>query len=286
MLTTNTRTHQTGKEAHAVEVACIKHTMNIPLYQVDAFTDKVFAGNPAAVCPLENWLPDDVLQNIARENNLAETAFFVRHDDAHELRWFTPTVEVALCGHATLASAFVLFNFLDHNDDTIRFESRQSGTLIVERQDNLLVLDFPARVAMPCAAPRALIDGLGVTPREVLRAFDYLAVFDSEDEVRALTPNAELLKELHPASVIVTAKGDTVDFVSRYFAPSYGIPEDPVTGAAHCTLIPYWAGRLSKTKLHARQISVRGGELFCEYLDDRVKIGGYAVPYMRGEIFV
>lgn len=272
--------------AHVACIARIKHMMKIPLYQVDAFTDKLFAGNPAAVCPLESWLPDDVMQSIARENNLAETAFFVRNGDAYELRWFTPEYEIDLCGHATLASAFVLFNFLDHTSNQIHFESRQSGMLIVERQGDLLMLDFPARVATPCDAPRELIEGLNKMPRAVYRNRDYLTVFDSENDIRALTPNFEMLKRLDCVGVIVTAKGETADFVSRFFAPQAGVPEDPVTGSAHCTLIPYWSEELSKTKLYARQLSARGGELFCEHFDDRVKIGGYAVPYMRGEILV
>lgn len=257
----------------------------IPIYQIDAFTDEIFRGNPAAVCPLEAWLPEPVMQAIAAENNLAETAFFVPEADGYALRWFTPTVEVDLCGHATLASAHVIFDRLDPGAERVRFSSR-GGDLVVTRDGGLLVLDFPSIPASPAAAPPALIDGLGAEPREVARADHYLAVFDGEAEIAALDPGMAALATLHPHGVIATAPGDIVDFVSRFFAPSHGIPEDHVTGSAHCTLIPYWAARLEKTHLHARQISVRGGELFCEDRGERVGIGGHAAFYMEGTLSI
>jgi predicted PhzF superfamily epimerase YddE/YHI9 len=260
--------------------------MKIPIYQIDAFTEQVFAGNPAAVCPLQAWLADDLMQRIAQENNLAETAFFVPRGEQFELRWFTPEYEIDLCGHATLASAFVIYNFLGYARGAIHFVSPRSGDLFVERQDNLLVLDFPARAAEKCEPPPALIESLGAAPIETRRNRDYLAVFDSEDEICALAPNFEKLKELDCVGVIVTAKGKDADFVSRFFAPQAGVPEDPVTGSAHCTLIPFWAERLNKTRFHARQVSMRGGELFCELAGARVKIGGYAAPFLQGEIIL
>jgi PhzF family phenazine biosynthesis protein len=257
--------------------------MNIPLYQIDAFTSKVFAGNPAAVCPLEMWPDDSLLQAIAAENNLSETAFFVADDDHYALRWFTPTIEVDLCGHATLASAFVIFTELDTSRESVAFET-QSGRLMVRRADGQLALDFPSRAPEPHTAPDALLRGLGKPPREVLAARDYMVVYDSEDEVRALQPNMDLLATLDRQGVIATAAGARSDFVSRYFAPAAGIPEDPVTGSSHCTLTPYWSRRLSRPRLHALQVSPRGGELFCEDRGDRVIIAGQAVNYLQGLI--
>ncbi|MFZ5516163.1 MAG: PhzF family phenazine biosynthesis protein [Candidatus Zhuqueibacterota bacterium] len=257
--------------------------MKIPLYQVDAFTSTLFAGNPAAVCPLESWLPDQQLQNIAAENNLAETAFFIPSNDGYHLRWFTPIAEVDLCGHATLAAAFVLFNKLNAGDEALKFQTR-SGLLVVQRQANRLTLDFPSQPALPCPVPDALIQGLGQKPERVLLARDYLVVFQSEQMVKALHPDMEKFMELNALGVIATARGEQMDFVSRFFAPKVGIPEDPVTGSAHCTLIPYWSRQLNKTTLHARQISARGGELFCEDCGDRVKIAGEAVLYSEGHI--
>ena len=259
--------------------------MKLPYYEVAAFTTNPFGGNPAGVCPLAAWLPDAVLQNIAANNNLAETAFTVRRDDDFELRWFTPTVEVDLCGHATLAAAFVLFNELSVRSDQIRFHSR-SGVLTVSRERDLLTLNFPSRPATRCITPEALISGVGATPAEVFKTRDYLAVFASEAEVRVLKPDFASLKSLDCLGIIVTAPGDDCDFVSRFFAPGAGINEDHVTGSAHCTLIPFWATRLGKNKFFARQISSRGGELFCEQVAERVRIGGRAVMYLRGEITV
>jgi predicted PhzF superfamily epimerase YddE/YHI9 len=261
--------------------------MKIPLYVIDAFTRQVFGGNPAAVCPLEDWLGDAEMQSIARENNLSETAFFVRHGDRYELRWFTPTVEVDLCGHATLASGYVVFNYLERERDAVSFETRRSGTLTVSREGEQLALDFPARRAAPCRAPAELIAGLGARPRDVLLARDYLAVYATEAEVRGLQPDFRLLAKLDCLGIIVTAEGrGETDFVSRFFAPGAGIDEDPVTGSAHCTLIPYWAEKLGKQKLHALQVSERGGELFCEDRGERVRMAGHAVRYSEGFLYL
>jgi PhzF family phenazine biosynthesis protein len=256
--------------------------MKIPYFEVDAFASKPFHGNPAGVCPLKNWLDDATMQNIAAENNLSETAFFAPRGDDYELRWFTPTVEIDLCGHATLASAFILFSELGFRSQAVRFHSK-SGLLTVTRQNDVLTLDFPSRPPMPCTVPETLIRGLGRKPVEVLKARDYFAVFATAEEVRSLQPDFELLGTLDE-KVIVTAPGVDCDFVSRFFAPTAGVPEDPVTGSAHCTLIPYWSKRLGKSKLFARQVSKRGGELFCEPAGDRVQIGGKAVLYSRGQI--
>lgn len=255
----------------------------IPIFQIDAFSETVFGGNPAAICPLEAWLPDERMQAIAAENNLSETAFFVPNADGYDLRWFTPTTEVELCGHATLASAYLIFSRLDPAAASVRFSTR-SGVLEVSRDGDLLVMDFPSLAAQPEDAPPELPEGLGMAPDEVLRATNYLAVFEKEAHVASLAPNMERLAELYPYGVIATAPGETVDFISRYFAPAHGVPEDPVTGSAHCTLVPYWARRLDKPKLHARQISARGGELFCQDRGDRVSIAGRAVLYLEGTL--
>lgn len=259
--------------------------MNLPYYEVSAFTKNPFGGNPAGVCPLAAWLPDALLLNIAANNNLAETAFTVPRGNDFELRWFTPAVEMDLCGHATLAAAFILFNEPGVRPDAIRFHSR-SGWLTVMREHELLMLDFPSRPPAPAVVPQALLQGLGATPREVLKARDYLAVFATEAEVRALKPDFAVLKALDCLGIIATAPGGECDFVSRFFAPGAGVDEDPVTGSAHCTLIPYWAQRLNKPKLWARQVSARGGELTCEHAGDRVRIGGHATLYLRGEILL
>jgi PhzF family phenazine biosynthesis protein len=257
--------------------------MRIPLYQIDAFASRLFAGNPAAVCPLEAWLDDSLLQSIAAENNLSETAFFVRNGNRYDLRWFTPTVEVDLCGHATLASAFVILNYIDSSAASVAFDTR-SGELIVRRQDDRLSMDFPSRPPEPCTASGKLAEALGRQPAEVLASRDYLAVFETEAEVRAMRPNMDLLAQVEQFAVIITAPGKEVDFVSRFFAPREGIPEDPVTGSAHCTLVPYWTKRLGKKKHHAWQVSARGGELWCEDRGDRVTIAGHAVRYLEGAI--
>jgi predicted PhzF superfamily epimerase YddE/YHI9 len=282
--------------------------MRIPYFQVNAFTTSPFGGNPAGVCPLEDWLPAPLLQQIAAENNLSETAFFVRvrpdipagesgtkvseataegrgEPDGFELRWFTPTVEVDLCGHATLASAHVIFNELRHPSASLGFQTR-SGRLGVARRGASLELDFPSRPPVACAAPERLIRALGAVPREVLKSRDYLALFDSPSQVAALRPDMDQLSQVDSLGVIATAPGGGVDFVSRFFAPRAGVPEDPVTGSAHCTLIPFWSGRLGKTELAARQISRRGGELRCRLAGERVGIAGEAVVYCRGELEV
>ncbi|HZS52990.1 MAG TPA: PhzF family phenazine biosynthesis protein [Bryobacteraceae bacterium] len=255
----------------------------IPIYQVDAFTSALFSGNPAAICPLKQWLPDDQLQAIAAENNLSETAYFVRDGERYHLRWFTPGCEVDLCGHATLASAYVLFNELGENGDLLRFQTK-SGELLVKRHGDLLALNFPARPPSAVPANAGLVEALSGKPQEVLGARDYLVRYGTEDEVRALNPNMEALKQIDRFAVIVTARGTDCDFVSRFFAPAKGVPEDPVTGSAHCTLIPYWAEKLGKTTLHARQVGRRGGELFCKLNGDRVEMAGHAALFLRGTI--
>lgn len=265
--------------------------MRIPIFQLDAFSDRTFEGNPAAVCPLDAWLEDDVLQKIAAENNLSETAFFVRDagSDAteFELRWFTPVSEVDLCGHATLASAWVILNLLSRDRARVAFGTR-SGELTVERgEDGQLLMDFPARPAVPRDAPRALVEGLGAAPAAVLASDrDYLVVLEDEDDVRKLKPDFARLRGLDRLGIIASAPGVSADFVSRFFAPSVGVPEDPVTGSAHCTLVPYWAERLGRgdAPLDARQISARGGTLVCRHLGDRVTIAGRAALYLTGEI--
>ena len=260
--------------------------MRIPLYQIDAFTSRVFGGNPAAVCPLDAWLPDATMQSIGRENNLSETAFIVPRGDDYEIRWFTPACEVDLCGHATLASGYAVFHILDPSRTSVSFSSK-SGPLNVKRQDDTIVMDFPARPASQIDPPRGLLDALNVKPAAVFKAVDYMAVFERESDVRALRPDMAKLAELNSVrAFICTAPGDEVDFVSRFFAPKQGVPEDPVTGSAHCTLIPYWSKRLGRNPLRALQLSARGGEIFCEDLGDRVGIAGKAALYLEGAIHV
>lgn len=258
--------------------------MRVPYFQVDAFTRRVFGGNPAGVCMLDAWLPDAVLQQIAAENNLSETAFLFRRGDDFDLRWFTPEIEIDLCGHATLASAFVLFGECGFGGDVVRFQSK-SGVLTATREGDVITLDFPAWRSEPCKAEAALVHGLGWMPGEVRRnAEDVVAVLSSEADVLGIRPDAAQLTALDTRGIIVTAPGSDCDFVSRFFAPRLGILEDPVTGSAHSTLIPYWSERLGKTKLLARQLSRRGGELFCEARGERVSIGGHAVLYSRGSL--
>ena len=257
--------------------------MKIPLYQVDAFANRLFAGNPAAVCPLEEWLDDRTMQAIAAENNLSETAFLVRKNGGFELRWFTPVAEVDLCGHATLASAFVIFEYLEPAARIVRFQTR-SGELAVERTGDLLAMDFPARPPKACAPNPALAAALGTPPRELWASRDFMAVYDSEDEIRSLDPDMKALAAAAPFAAIVTAPGKHADFVSRFFAPAKGIAEDPVTGSSHCTLVPYWSERLQKKELHALQVSPRGGELVCKHQGGRVQIAGRAAPYLEGFI--
>jgi len=255
--------------------------MRFQLYQVDAFTGNLFSGNPAAVVPLDNWLSDEQMQAVAAENNLSETAFFVDRGNYFQIRWFTPQAEVDLCGHATLAAAWVIFQHIRKDADEILFGSR-SGELKVSRHDNRLALDFPAYRLEPATAGEKLLKGIGAEPLEVLASRDYLPLLKDEDTVRELKPDFCALEELDRLGIIVTARGNEVDFVSRFFAPSVGIPEDPVTGSAHCSLTPFWAEKLGKKKLHALQVSPRGGELYCELQGDRVRIAGNVTPYLQG----
>jgi len=259
--------------------------LELPIYQVDAFSRTAFSGNPAAVCPLAEWLPDETLQAIAAENNLSETAFFVAENGSRRLRWFTPGCEVDLCGHATLATAYILFSELNATEENLVFETK-SGKLSVLKEGDKLVLDFPARDPGPIEADKRLLAALGgPKPVEILAARDYVIRYETAEQVRALTPNMEALKEVDRFGFIVTAPGIDCDFVSRFFAPAKGVPEDPVTGSAHCSLVPYWARLLGKTTLHARQVSQRGGELFCRLKENnRVEIGGYATLFLKGKI--
>ncbi len=258
----------------------------IPLFVFDSFTDRLFAGNPAAVCPLESWLDDDTMLAIAAENNLSETAFYVAENGNYRLRWFTPAVEVDLCGHATLATAHYLLNEAESESHEVRFETR-SGTLVVRKSGELLTMDFPARPLKPVPREKEAGEALGAVPEAVFEsAGNYLVVFDTERTIRGLKPDIPAVKSLGVHGVIVTAPGDRVDFVSRFFAPGVGIAEDPVTGSAHCTLAPYWVERLGKNPLDAEQVSKRGGRLRCEIRGDRVHISGRAVMYARGTIRV
>lgn len=260
--------------------------MKLRIYQIDAFTDQVFGGNPAAVVPLSSWLPDDLMQKIALENNVSETAFFVPRDDAFEIRWFTPASEVNFCGHATLASAFVIFD-LEPRTNLITFETKRVGRLGVKRGEQL-EMDFPAiPLEVVSDPPQDLLEGLRMQPQTVLKSFeDYFAVYDDEPTVLEIRPDFALLERLHPFGVVITAPGLQSDCVSRYFAPSYGILEDPATGSIHASLVPYWAERLGKTSIHAFQASKRGGHLYCEANGDRVIVRGHAVKYLEGVIHI
>ncbi len=261
--------------------------MKLPIYQVDAFTDQLFGGNPAAVIPLIQWLPAPEMQKIAAENNLSETAFFISQGENFELRWFTPTFEIDLCGHATLATAHILFTELGYRASQIHFHTLKAGTLTVTKGESLYTLDFPSRLATTAAVPEGLLAAMGSkTPIEVLSARDYMLVYESEADVLALKPDFSALAKLKLMGVIATAKGNRSDFVSRFFIPDAGINEDPVTGSAHCNLIPYWAEKLGKNKLHAYQVSARRGQLWCELKGNRVLMSGNAVTYLKGEIYI
>ncbi len=270
--------------------------MHLPLYQVDAFTNRLFSGNPAAVCPLDTWLPDATMQAIAAENNLSETAFFVPRGphggDDYDLRWFTPAIEVDLCGHATLASGFIVLTKMAPQKTSVRFHT-QSGPLTVSRDGSQFALDLPSRPPTTAVMPEKYLAALGGKPKQILAARKYLVVYETANEVAALTPDFATLKSIDKDGVIATAPGPDArlgthlgacDFVSRYFAPHAGVDEDPVTGSAHCTLVPYWAQRLGKITVHARQISARGGELFCDLKGDRVRMAGGAVLYLEGRV--
>lgn len=259
--------------------------MEIPIYQVDAFASQMFAGNPAAVCPLEAWLPDDVMQAIAAENNLSETAFFVRRGDEFDLRWFTPTVEANMCGHATLGSGYVILSYLEPARNEARFHTR-AGQLIVTRDGDSYCLDLPAQPPERVEVSADITAALGAEPVELWRSMYLMAVFSDEAQTANLLPDIAKVTAIEMGEVIVTAPGDSCDFVSRFFAPAAGIPEDPVTGSAHTILAPYWAKRLGKTHMSARQISRRGGELAVEVRGDRVLLTGRVVPYLQGRINV
>ena len=258
--------------------------MELTIYQIDAFADKPFEGNPAAVCPLDKWLPDSVMQSIAEENNLSETAFFIPSDNGFNIRWFTPTDEVDLCGHATLAAAYVLFNCLNYNGDIVKFDSR-SGFLSVRRDNDQLIMDFPAQPPVPCdIIPGMISDAFDIKPVECLKSEDYLVVFEHEKDVESVNPDFEALKKLDLRGVIITARSARYDFISRFFAPNVGVHEDPVTGSAYTQLAPYWASKLGSKRFNVKQVSSRGGELSCEVVGDRVHISGRAVKYMEGKI--
>ncbi|SEQ62237.1 phenazine biosynthesis protein PhzF family [Amphritea atlantica] len=261
--------------------------MKLRIFQVDAFTDTLFGGNPAAVCPLKEWLSDALMQQIAMENSVAETAFFVPNKVGFEIRWFTPEIEMDLCGHATLAAAHVITKHLGYSKSDLIFQST-SGKLPVKINNDLITLIFPSRKPLTDNAPQAILDALHIPPIEVLKARDYLLVFDSEADIRSIQPNRNILDQINldPGGIIVTAKGDSVDFVSRFFTPQASILEDPVTGSAHCSLIPYWAEKLSRNQMTALQLSSREGTLFCQNAADEVHISGKAVTYMEGIITI
>lgn len=259
--------------------------MELTIFQIDAFSDKVFGGNPAGVIPLESWLSDDIMQKIANENNLSETAFFVKENEHYHVRWFTPVIEVDLCGHATLGSAYVIFNELNHEGNKIRFKSR-SGELIVEKSGDLLTLDFPADEIHPVELSEELAACFEDKPIEVIKGkTDYLFVFEDEKVIRNIKPNLSQISTLDARGVIVTAQGSDTDFVSRFFGPQSGVNEDPVTGSAHTTLTPFWAEKLNKTEFTAKQLSQRQGSLQCTLDGNRVKIAGVATKYLEGKIF-
>lgn len=257
--------------------------MRLSIFQIDAFAEKIFQGNPAAVVPLEAWLPDELLQDIAQENNLSETAYFMKQGDGYHIRWFTPTVEVDLCGHATLAAAHVIFEILGFQGNEIVFHSK-SGELKVTKRNDLIELDFPVSTISKCETPIEIIQAFGKEPIEVWKSDDYIAVYENESDIVSLSPDFSILNKLECRGIIATAQGKETDFVSRFFAPRCGINEDPVTGSAHCELTPYWAKQLGKNKLSAAQLSKRGGKLQCELAGDRVLIAGKAITYLQGSI--
>lgn len=257
--------------------------MQLKIYQIDAFAQSIFQGNPAAVIPLEVWLDDALMQKIAMENNLSETAFFVKEGTHYNIRWFTPACEVDMCGHATLASAFVLFEILHYQNDEIVFDSK-SGKLRVKREDDKLVIDFPTQEIVACGIPHLIVEAFGVQPKECYKSMDYLLVFENEEEILNAMPNFEKLKNINARGVIITSQSKEYDFVCRFFAPKVGIDEDPVTGAAFTQLVPYWSKVLNKYELKAKQVSKRGGEVFCKRNSSRVEIAGYGVKFMEGTI--
>ncbi len=257
--------------------------MKLNIYQIDAFANRTLEGNPAAIIPLDEWLSDELMQAIAAENNLSETAFFVPTTEGYHIRWFTPVHEVNLCGHATIASSYVLFNMLGYDKAEIEFESK-SGRLIVKQKGEWLEMNFPSQPPIKCEIPQQILDVFNEKPVECLKSEDYLVVFDNEQQVFDANPNYSLLSELELRGVTITSRSEKYDFVSRFFAPKYGINEDPVTGSSFTQLIPYWSSKLSKNNLFAKQVSKRGGEVQCSYLGDRVLISGKAAKYMVGTI--
>ena len=261
--------------------------MRLEVFQVDAFTNELFSGNPAAVCILNEWLPENLMLKMAAEHNLAETAFVVPGEDDYLLKWFTPEIEMDLCGHATLATAHVLFQEIGIDAQRVVFVTN-SGKLQVERRNDRYIMDFPSRPPKPSDLPVEILESIGMQPRDVMKHRDYVLIYDNEELIRSLQPEASKMNRINldPGGVIVTAPGYEVDFVSRFFTPQASIFEDPVTGSAHCSLIPYWSGVLKKNKMIARQLSQRGGTLYCEQMDDRVRIGGQAVTYSRSQIFL
>jgi PhzF family phenazine biosynthesis protein len=261
--------------------------MKLTIYQVDAFAEKIFSGNPAAIVPLENWIDEELMQQVAMENNLSETAFFVKTDDGYHIRWFTPEYEIDLCGHATLASAYIIKNFIEPPLQEISFSTQRAGLLKASTSDGIYTLDFPSRMPVVCEVPDKLLKSLGVSNAiEILRSRDYFVVLPTEEAVKNVEPDFTAMKGLDAIGVIVTAKGHSADIVSRCFYPGAGIPEDPVTGSAHCNIVPYWSQKLGKTELFCKQFSLRGGDLQCELKGDRVLLSGKCVLFLKGEINV
>ena len=259
----------------------------IKIFQVDAFTNNLFSGNPAAVCILDNWLSDSIMQSIAQENYLSETAFLIKKKDKFFLRWFTPKVEIDLCGHATLATAHIIYSEMNYKTQYIEFNIKSGDILTVRRNNNLLTMNFPAYdPKITDQSLDELYEAFGVRPKLFLYNKYGLAVFDNEEEIIKIVPKINVIEQFSYNGIIVTAPGENVDFVSRFFAPKFGIPEDPVTGGAHCELIPYWSKRLNKDKMIAKQLSKRGGMIYCSYLGDRVTMGGEAITFMKGELLL
>ena len=258
--------------------------MKIPIFQVDAFTSDIFKGNPAAVCPLKEWLPDKMMQNIAMENNLSETAFYVEDNGIFYIRWFTPKAELDLAGHPTLATAHILLSEFQNDNKELTFKTKVGDTLKVTINENLYLMDFPSRPPKRINEIDLLYEALGKKPIEILAHRDLIAVFNNQDEILSINPDLEKLKKIDFPSVVITSLGDNSDFVSRNFAPKLGIPEDPVTGSSHCELIPYWSNKINKKEMIALQVSERGGKIYCTYKDSRVLLGGEAVTFLRGEI--
>jgi len=261
--------------------------MEIDIFQIDAFTSELFKGNPACVIPLDDWLPDELLLNIAKENNVSETAFFVKKNNGFYLRWFTPEIEMDLCGHATLATAYCLKNHLDYKENQVTFDS-MSGELIVKFNGDYIEMDFPHRKPINSQLPRNIMDSLSIKPNKVLKSRDYVLVYDDEEQIKNIEIDKELFDKINldPGGVVITSEGNESDFVSRYFIPQCSFFEDPVTGSTHCSLVPYWSEILKKTKLKSIQLSQRGGEMFCEDLGNRVIINGKAKTYMSGKIYI